>query len=172
MNNNPMDGLNLGVGNIDVLKGTDIGVLRNKKEHDKSTYTVETKPDGTVVETVKMNTKSTNKGLVDLQTEGVNLGNDAVGLGISKDVSEDVVGFVDSIWGSKQVAANTSQRRLQEAGGQPQPTSQEQTKMEDKLDTFRALRELQQRDDALRRQQQNQQATPDMVSEEQMTRGL
>ena len=32
MNNNPMDGLNVGVGNIDVLKGTDIGVLRNKKD--------------------------------------------------------------------------------------------------------------------------------------------
>ena len=39
MNNNPMDGLNVGVGNIDVLKGTDVGVLRNKKDHDHSTYT-------------------------------------------------------------------------------------------------------------------------------------
>ena len=66
MNNNPMDGLNAGVGNIDVLKGTDVGV------------------------------------------------------GMSGDVSEDIVGFVDSIWGSKQVVGATAERRLQESQQQGQ----------------------------------------------------
>ena len=150
MNNNPMDGLNVGVGNIDVLKGTDIGVLRNKKDHDRSTYTVTTKPDGTVVEKVKIDKSSSNKGLVDLQTQGVNLGNDAVDVGMSKAVSEDIVGFVDSIWGSKQVAGATAERRLQESQQQEQkPTSD--------LDNFRAIREQALKEEAARRaQEQNQ----------------
>ncbi len=147
MNNNPMDGLNVGVGNIDVLKGTDIGILRNKKDHDKSTYTVTTKPDGTVVEKVKMDKSTSNKGVVDLQTQGVNLGQDAVGVGMSGAVSEDIVGFVDTIWGSKQVAAQTAQRRANEAEQAPQTTE---------LDNFRAIREQALKEEAARRAQQGQ----------------
>ena len=147
MNNNPMDGLNVGVQNIDVLKGTDIGVLRNKKDHDRSTYTVTTKPDGTVVEKVKMDKSTTNKGVVDLQTQGVNIGQDAVGVGMSGAVSEDIVGFVDSIWGSKQVAAATAERRLQES-------QQEQQQTPTDLDNFRAIREQALKEEAARRAQE------------------
>ena len=143
MNNNPMDGLNVGVGNIDVLKGTDIGVLRNKKDRDHSTYTRTTKPDGTVVEKVKMNKDISNKGVVDLQTQGVNVGQDAVGVGMSGAVSEDIVGFVDSIWGSKQVVGATAERRLQE--------SQQQTQTSE-IDNFRAIREQKLREEAAQRQ--------------------
>ena len=143
MNNNPMDGLNVGVGNIDVLKGTDIGVLRNKKDSDHSTYTRTTKPDGTVVEKVKMNKDVSNKGVVDLQTDGVNLGDNAANVGMSGAVSEDIVGFVDSIWGSKQVAGATAERRLQE--------SQQQTQTSE-IDNFRAIREQKLREEAAQRQ--------------------
>ena len=147
MNNNPMDGLNVGVGNIDVLKGTDIGVLRNKKDHDHSTYTRTTKPDGTVVEKVKMDKSTQNKGLVDVQTEGVNIGQDAVGVGMSGAVSEDIVGFVDSIWGSKQVAGATAERRLQESQQQSQTSE---------IDNFRAIRDQKLREEAAQRQAQQQ----------------
>lgn len=148
MNNNPMDGLNVGVQNLDVLKGTDIGILRRQKESDHSKYTVTTKPDGTVIEEVKMNKSSSNKNLVDLQTQGVNIGNDAVDVGISKSVSEDVVGFVDSIWGSKQVAGKTAERRLQEVQNEGQHTSD--------LDNFRAIREQALKEEAAKRAEQGQ----------------
>lgn len=149
MNNNPMDGLNVGVQNIDVLKGTDVGVLRNKKDHDHSTYTRTTKPDGTVVEKVKMNKSNQNKGLVDIQTEGVNIGQDAVGVGMSGAVSEDIVGFVDSIWGSKQVAGATAERRLQEVKNEQAKTTE--------IDNFRAIRDQKLREEAAQRQAQQQQ---------------
>ena len=114
MNNGSPRGIDVGVGNIDVLKGTDIGVLRKKKGYDKSTYKKETKPDGTVVETVKMNKKDSSKGLVDLQTQGVNIGKRAVDVGVSERSTEDAVGFVDSIWGSRQAAGKIQERRLEE----------------------------------------------------------
>lgn len=122
---NPMDGLNVGLQNIDVLKGTDIGVLRNKGGYDKSKYVRTTKPDGTIVEEVKMNTKNKDKGLVSLGTDGVNIGDNALDIGISKEVSEDVVSFVDSIWGSKQAASKTQETRQM------------------KLDKFKSAREQQ-----------------------------
>ncbi|MBR6821233.1 MAG: hypothetical protein IKM55_03325, partial [Bacilli bacterium] len=74
MNNGVPQGIGVGVGNIDVLKGTDIGVLRDKGSYDKSTYKKTTKPDGTVVEEVKMNQRNKNVGVVDLETQGVNIG--------------------------------------------------------------------------------------------------
>ena len=141
MNNGNPRGIDVGVGNIDVLKGTDIGVLRNKKGYDKSTYTKETKPDGTVVETVKMNQKNTSKGLVDLQTQGVNLGNRAVDVGVSERSTEDAVGFVDSIWGSRQAAGKIQDKRLEEA----------------KLENFKAQRDLQMQEDSKVRALANQQ---------------
>ena len=147
MNNNPMDGLNVGVGNIDVLKGTDIGVLRNKKDSDHSTYTRTTKPDGTVVEKVKMDKDVSNKGIVDLQTDGVNLGDNAANVGMSGAVSEDIVGFVDSIWGSKQVAGANAERRLQESQQQSQTSE---------IDNFRAIRDQKLREEAAQRQAQQQ----------------
>lgn len=141
MNNGSPRGIDVGVGNIDVLKGTDIGVLRNKKGYDKSTYTKETKPDGTVIETVKMNQKNTSKGLVDLQTQGVNLGNRAVDVGVSERSTEDAVGFVDSIWGSRQAAGKIQDKRLEEA----------------KLENFKAQRDLQMQEDSKVRALANQQ---------------
>ena len=141
MNNGSPRGIDVGVGNIDVLKGTDIGVLRNKKGYDKSTYTKETKPDGTVIEKVKMNQKNTSKGLVDLQTQGVNLGNRAVDVGVSERSTEDAVGFVDSIWGSRQAAGKIQDKRLEEA----------------KLENFKAQRDLQMQEDSKVRALANQQ---------------
>lgn len=108
---NALDGLNLQVQNTDVLKNTDIGVLRNNGGFDKSKYTRTTKPDGTVVEEVKMNQKTKNKGLVSLGTDGVNIGDNALNAGLSKEVSEDVVSFADSIWGSRQAATKTQETR-------------------------------------------------------------
>ena len=149
MNNGSPKGIDVGVGNIDVLKGTDIGVLRNKKGYDKSTYKKETKPDGTVVETVKMNKKDSSKGIVDLQTQGVNLGDRAVDVGVSERSTEDAVGFVDSIWGSKQAAGKIQDRRMEEA----------------KLDNFKKQRDLQMQEDsqvrALANQQNLNQQLPD-----------
>ena len=141
MNNGSPRGIDVGVGDIDVLKGTDIGVLRNKKGYDKSTYKKETKPDGTVVETVKMNKKDKNKGIVDLQTQGVNLGHRAVDVGISERSTEDAVGFVDSIWGSRQAAGKIQDRRLEEA----------------KVDKFKSERAKQMQEDSKIRNLANQQ---------------
>ena len=132
MNNGSPRGIDVGVGNIDVLKDTDIGLLRNKKGYDKSTYTKETKPDGTVVETVKMNKKNSSNGIIDLQTQGVNLGNRAADVGISEHSTEDTVGFVDSIWGSRQAAGKIQDKRLEEA----------------KLENFKKQRELQMQEDS------------------------
>ena len=122
---NALDGLNLQVQNTDVLKNTDIGVLRNTGGYDKSKYTRTTKPDGTVVEEVKMNQKTKNKGLVSLGTDGVNIGDNALNAGLSKEVSEDVVSFADSIWGSRQAATKTQETRQM------------------KLDNFKSAREEQ-----------------------------
>ena len=113
-NNEQMDGLNVGLQNISILNNTDIGLMRRKGSKDKSTYTRKIKADGTVVEKVKMNQKSSNKGLASVNTDGVNFGKNALNIGISKEVSEDVVGFADAIWGSKQVASKTQDRRLAE----------------------------------------------------------
>lgn len=113
-NNGQMDGLNVGLQNVSILNNTDIGLMRRKGSKDKSTYTRKIKADGTVIEKVKMNQKSSNKGLASVNTDGINFGQNAVNVGLSKEVSEDVVGFVDSIWGSKQVASKTQDRRLEE----------------------------------------------------------
>ena len=111
--NGLLDGANVGIQNINLLKGTDIGVLRKRKSYDKSTYTRTTKPDGTVIEKIKMNKKGDKGGIVDLQTEGLGLGKDAAHVGISKDASEDAVSFVDSIWGTKQVAGQVQANRAE-----------------------------------------------------------
>ncbi len=156
MNNGSPRGIDVGVGNIDVLKGTDIGVLRNKKGYDKSTYKRETKPDGNVVETVKMNKKDSNKGLVDLQTQGVNLGNRAVDVGVSERSTEDAVGFVDSIWGSRQAAGKIQDRRAEEA----------------KLENFKKQRNLQMQEDSQVRALANQQDLSQQIPDpQQMTNG-
>ncbi len=115
MNNGSPQGIGVGVGDIDVLKDTDIGVLRRKTNKDKSKYTRTTQPDGTVVEEIKMNQKNTSTGVVDLQTQGVNLGKRAVDIGVSEKSTEDAVGFVDSIWGSRQAAGKIQDRRMMEA---------------------------------------------------------
>ena len=135
MNNGSPQGIGVGVGNIDVLKGTDIGVLRDKGSYDKSTYKRTTKPDGTVVEEVKMNQRNKNVGAVDLETQGVNIGDRAVDVGISERSTEDAVGFVDSIWGSRQAASMIQQRRAEES----------------KVDNFKAQRELQLQEDSAQR---------------------
>ena len=135
MNNGSPQGIGVGVGNIDVLKGTDIGVLRDKGSYDKSTYKRTTKPDGTVVEEVKMNQRNKNVGVVDLETQGVNIGDRAVDVGVSEKSTEDAVGFVDSIWGSRQAAGMIQQRRAEEA----------------KVENFRAQRELQLQEDSMKR---------------------
>lgn len=113
-NNGSPQGIGVGVGDINVLKDTDIGVLRRKNAYDKSKYKKTTKPDGTVVEEVKMNQKNANTGVVDLQTQGVNIGKRAVDVGVSERSTEDAVGFVDSIWGSRQAAGKIQERRLEE----------------------------------------------------------
>lgn len=135
MNNGVPQGIGVGVGNIDVLKGTDIGVLRDKGSYDKSTYKKTTKPDGTVVEEVKMNQRNKNVGVVDLETQGVNIGDRAVDVGISEKATEDAVGFVDSIWGSRQAAGMIQNRRAEEV----------------KLEQFKAQRELQLQEDSVQR---------------------
>jgi hypothetical protein len=157
------------VGNIDVLKGTDIGILRNNKERDKSTYTVETKPDGTVIETVQMDVKKTNKGLVDLQTQGVTLGNDAATVGMSKEVAKDVASLVGSTMGGEMAAVTTIQKGLSEIGNKSQNNNEPSKEMTDKLDTFRAMRELQLSEDAQKREQQKQAM---INQEDQISRGL
>lgn len=135
MNNGAPQGIGVGVGNIDVLKGTDIGVLRDKGSYDKSTYKRTTKPDGTVVEEVKMNQRNKNVGVVDLETQGVNIGDRAVDVGVSEKSTEDAVGFVDSIWGSRQAAGMIQQRRAEEA----------------KVENFKAQRDLQLQEDSMKR---------------------
>lgn len=140
MNNGSPQGIGVGVGSIDVLKDSDIGLLRRKNSYDKSTYTRTTKPDGTVVEKVKMNKKNTNTGAIDLQTQGVNLGDRAVDVGISEKSTEDAVGFVDSIWGTRQAAGKIQDKRIEEV----------------KLEQFRAERELQLAEDAKKRKMANQ----------------
>ncbi|MBE6146498.1 MAG: hypothetical protein E7171_07750 [Firmicutes bacterium] len=135
MNNGVPQGIGVGVGNIDVLKGTDIGVLRDKGSYDKSTYKKTTKPDGTVVEEVKMNQRNKNVGVVDLETQGVNIGDRAVDVGISEKATEDAVGFVDSIWGTRQAAGMIQNRRAEEV----------------KLEQFKAQRELQLQEDSVQR---------------------
>ena len=135
MNNGVPQGIGVGVGNIDVLKGTDIGVLRDKGSYDKSTYKKTTKPDGTVVEEVKMNQRNKNVGVVDLETQGVNLGDRSVDVGISEKSTEDAVGFVDSIWGSRQAAGMIQNRRAEEV----------------KLEQFKAQREMQLQEDSVQR---------------------
>ena len=55
MNNGSPQGIGVGVGSIDVLNNTNIGVLRGNGRRDKSKYKRTTKPDGTVVEEIKMN---------------------------------------------------------------------------------------------------------------------
>lgn len=139
MNNDSLDGLKVGIQNLNVLENTDIGVLRNQKDKDNSTYTRTTKPDGTVVEKIKIRKSKKNKGLVDLKTNGVEFGENAVDVGLSKEVSEDIVGFVDSIWGSKQVAAQTGERRLIEA--QQEAQEKNLTPEEKELEMFRKMRE-------------------------------
>ena len=105
-------GAQVGVNGINVLKDTDIGVFRNQGGRDKSTYTKTTKPDGTVVEKVKIDRKSKNKGLVDVGTQGINIGDIGVDAAISPEASEDAVSFVDSIWGSKTAAGKTQDARM------------------------------------------------------------
>lgn len=151
-NQNGFDGMNVGLSNVDILKGTDIGVLRKKGTVDKSTYTRITKPDGTVVEKVKMNQKDTNKGLVDLQTDGVNFGDNGLNVGISKEVSEDVVSFVDSIWGSKQVAGKVQDSRAEKIN----------------LEKFKHEREKQLQEDSLKRNM----ALGNELSSDEIRRGL
>ena len=140
MNNGNPQGIGVGVGNIDVLNNTNIGVLRGNGRRDKSKYKRTTKPDGTVVEEIKMNEFNMNGGLVDLQTDGVNLGDRAVDVGISEKSTEDAVGFVDSIWGTRQAAGKIQDKRIEEV----------------KLEQFRAERELQLAEDAKKRKMANQ----------------
>ena len=82
-----------------------------------------------------MNQKNTSTGVVDLQTQGVNLGKRAVDIGVSEKSTEDAVGFVDSIWGSRQAAGKIQDKRMEEV----------------KLEQFRAERELQLSQDAKKR---------------------
>lgn len=146
MNNGNPQGIGVGVGNIDVLNNTNIGVLRGNANRDKSKYKRTTKPDGTVVEEIKMNEFNMNGGLVDLQTDGVNIGDRAVDVGISEKSTEDAVGFVDSIWGTRQAAGKIQDKRIEEV----------------KLEQFRAERELQLAEDAKKRKMANQLDGQDM----------
>lgn len=145
LNENGFDGFNVGLSNVNVLDGTDIGLLRKKGSYDKSTYTRTTHPDGTVTEKIKLNQKSSKGGVLDLETKGVNFGDKGLNVGLSSNVSEDIVSFVDSIWGSKTAASKTQDVRMEKA----------------KLEKFRAEREQQQRIDSQNRQNNysNQQST-------------
>lgn len=135
MNNGSPQGIGASVGNIDVLNATDIGVLRGRMNGDKSKYKRTTKPDGTVIEEVKMNKLNANGGVVDLQTDGVNLGEKAVDVGISERATEDAVGFVDSIWGVRAAAGATAEKRKEEV----------------KLEQFKVQRDMQLQQDAQKR---------------------
>ena len=118
MNNGSPKGIGVEVGDINVLKDTDIGVLRNKKFKDNSTYKKTTKPDGTVVEETKIRRSDKNGGLVSLDTQGVGIGNKSgktAEVFVSENSTEDAVGFVDSIWGSRQAAGKIQDRRMMEA---------------------------------------------------------
>ena len=87
-----------------------------------------------------------NGGLVDLQTDGVNLGDRAVDVGISEKSTEDAVGFVDSIWGTRQAAGKIQDKRMEEV----------------KLEQFRAQRDMQLSQDAQKRKMANQLESPEM----------
>ena len=146
-------GAQVGVNGINVLKDTDIGVFRNQGGRDKSAYTKTTKPDGTVVEKVKIDRKSKNKGLVDVGTQGINIGDIGVDAAISPEASEDAVSFVDSIWGSKTAAGKTQDARMKKLEMQEAEAA--------KLEQFKATREQQHQTDALDRQKAQQlQAAP------------
>ena len=151
-NNGSPQGIGVGVGDINVLKDTDLGVLRTKNNYDKSTYTKTTKADGTVVEKVKMNKKGTNTGVLDFQTQGVGIGNKSgktAEVFVSENSTEDAVGFVDSIWGSRQAAGQIQQRRMMEAqnkAGSPRQTEQE------KLLQFKNARQAQLSEDHMVRE--------------------
>ena len=118
MNTGSPKGIGVEVGDINVLKDTDIGVLRSKKFKDNSTYKKTTKPDGTVVEETKIRRSDKNGGLVSLDTQGVGIGNKSgktAEVFVSENSTEDAVGFVDSIWGSRQAAGKIQDRRMMEA---------------------------------------------------------
>lgn len=168
MNNGSPKGIGVEVGDIDVLKDTDIGVLRRKNQYDKSTYTKTTKPDGTVVEKVKMNQKNTNTGVVDLQTQGVSIGNKSgktAEVFISEKSTEDTVGFVDSIWGSRQAAGKIQDRRMMEAQAKAGVKPTQQTSNADALTNFKKQRQAQLSEDHMVRELAAQQKmglpTPD-----------
>ena len=138
MNNGSPKGIGVEVGDINVLKDTDIGVLRSKKFKDNSTYKKTTKPDGTVVEETKIRRSDKNGGLVSLDTQGVGIGNKSgktAEVFVSENSTEDAVGFVDSIWGSRQAAGKIQDKRMEEV----------------KLEQFRAERDLQLAQDAKKR---------------------
>ena len=80
----------------------------------------------------ELNLYNISNGIIDLQTQGVNLGNRAADVGISEHSTEDTVGFVDSIWGSRQAAGKIQDKRLEEA----------------KLENFKKQRELQMQEDS------------------------
>ena len=118
MNNGSPKGVGVEVGDINVLKDTDIGVLRSKRSKDRSTYKKTTKPDGTIVEETKIRRSNNNGGLVSLDTQGVGIGNKSgktAEVYVSENSTEDAVGFVDSIWGSRQAAGKIQDRRMMEA---------------------------------------------------------
>lgn len=129
------DGINagVGVGDLRVLNDTDIGVLRKKKDVDKSTYTRTTKPDGTVVEKVKMRKDNTSTGLVDLGTQGVDLDGVGVKAGVGEESQQHAVEFVDSIWGSRTAAAAGAENKKLELQNQQE---------ELELEKFRAIRQM------------------------------
>lgn len=158
------DGLNVGanVGNIDVLRNTNLGLFNSEKSKDKSTYTIETKPDGTTIETVKMDKSSNSRGIGNFGTNGVGVDGVSAKVGLGEKTSQDVVGFVDSIFGSKQAAGKLADVRQTEAeterakvDNQIENNQVDQTE----LDEFRAMREAQLQQDALKRQQAQQQET-------------
>lgn len=129
------DGINAGVGldKINVLNGTDIGILRNKKDKDKSTYTRTTKPDGTVVEKIKIDRDNSSKGIVDLGTQGVDIDGVGVKAGVGEESQAHAVEFVDSIWGSKEAASKAQDNKRLEL---------EAKQEELELEKFRALRQM------------------------------
>lgn len=155
MNNGSPKGIGVEVGDINVLKDTDIGVLRSKKFKDNSTYKKTTKPDGTVVEETKIRRSDKNGGLVSLDTQGVGIGNKSgktAEVFVSENSTEDAVGFVDSIWGSRQAAGKIQDRRMMEAQAKAGVKPTQPTSNADALANFKNQRQAQLSEDHMVRE--------------------
>ena len=135
-----IDGVNAGVGidSINVLNNTTLGIGKKLNDKDKSKYKRTIKPDGTIIEEIKIDKTNKKRDLFDLGTDGINIGEIGVKAGVGEKALEDTVSFVDSIWGSKQTSNKTQDARI------------EKMKLEEmKLQEFKNARQEQLNQDSL-----------------------